>query len=308
MYTEDQLLQDSQFLSEMNDDGRGHSKKNDDKDRESYRSCYDSFCKNALAGLSLDELRPEASAFVAADGLGSSTSRTNAETASTGRVPRDVSTNTARAVRTEPSVDKNPLAIQFDEEPGGFLEPAKPEKPTRAPPKHLDRVRWFYGQFPTSRCVEASVNGIFYRVHGPHKTARGPSVQTRCVIIQGVAASCEANQYVLRAIARRRADRGLCVVELDNIGIGRSMCPRARKEYTIERMAADVAAVVAHVWEEGAAHHVIGHSMGGMVANPEFEHKYYDDADLENYIYLHGDENVTSAYKRLKEMFPEKAP
>jgi len=40
--------------------------------------------------------------------------------------------------------------------------------------------------------------------------------------------------------------------------------------------------------------------------NPEFEHKYYDDADLENYIYLHGDDNVTSAYKRLKEMFPDK--
>ena len=43
-----------------------------------------------------------------------------------------------------------------------------------------------------------------------------------------------------------------------------SMAPRARKEYTIQRMADDVAAVVKHVWEEGAEHHVIGHSMGGM--------------------------------------------
>ena len=47
------------------------------------------------------------------------------------------------------------------------------------------------------------------------------------------------------------------------------MAPRARKEYTIQRMADDVAAVVKHVWEEGAEHHVIGHSMGLCENQPE---------------------------------------
>lgn len=40
--------------------------------------------------------------------------------------------------------------------------------------------------------------------------------------------------------------------------------------------------------------------------NPEFEHKYYDDADLENYIFRHGDDTVKRAFIRLKDMFPEK--
>ena len=88
-------------------------------------------------------------------------------------------------------------------------------------------------------------------MHGSVVQGAPAVAQTRCVMIQGVAASSEANMYLLRAIARRRADRGLCVIELDNIGIGRSMAPRARKEYTIQRMTDDVAAVVKHVWEDG---------------------------------------------------------
>ena len=50
------------------------------------------------------------------------------------------------------------------------------------------------------------------------------------------------------------------------------MAPRARKEYTIQRMADDVAAVVKHVWE-GAEHHVIGHSMGGMNQKLPSDHR-----------------------------------
>jgi len=169
------------------------------------------------------ELRPEALASIAREeNAGASTNtthaavspkestKTRAETASTGLVPpHESSTHTDRAVRTEASVDdKSSLAIDFDGE-GGFLEAPKRARPTKAPPKHLDRVRRFYGSFPTSRCVEAMVNGIFYRVHGSIVQGAPAVAQTRCVMIQGVAASSEANMYLLRAIARRRADRGL---------------------------------------------------------------------------------------------------
>ena len=80
----------------------------------------------------------------------------------------------------------------------------------------------------------------------------------------------ELRPEALASIAREEnneasTNTSLCVIEIDNVGIGRSMAPRARKEYTIQRMADDVAAVVKHVWED-AEHHVIGHSMGGMIA------------------------------------------
>jgi pimeloyl-ACP methyl ester carboxylesterase len=123
------------------------------------------------------ELRPEALASIAREenaeastntthaAVSPKTTRaseteTRAETASTGLVPpHETSTLTDRAVRTEPSVDdKSSLAIDFEGE-GGFLEAPKRARPTKAPPKDQDRVRRFYGQFPTSRCVEAMVNG-----------------------------------------------------------------------------------------------------------------------------------------------------
>ena len=119
------------------------------------------------------ELRPEALASIAREenaeastntthaAVSPKTTRaseteTRAETASTGLVPpHETSTHTDRAVRTEPSVDdKSSLAIDFEGE-GGFLEAPKRARPTKAPPKDQDRVRRFYGQFPTSRCVEA---------------------------------------------------------------------------------------------------------------------------------------------------------
>ena len=85
------------------------------------------------------ELRPEALASIAREenveastntthaAVSPKTTRaseteTRAETASTGRVPRDASTHTDRAVRTEASVDdKSSLAIDFEGE-GGFLD------------------------------------------------------------------------------------------------------------------------------------------------------------------------------------------
>ena len=83
------------------------------------------------------ELRPEALASIAreetfaepqAHEISTNTThaavspKTRAETASTGLVPRDASTHTDRAVRTEASVDdKSSLAIDFEGE-GGFLD------------------------------------------------------------------------------------------------------------------------------------------------------------------------------------------
>ena len=138
------------------------------------------------------ELRPEALASIAREETAEASTntthaavspKTHAETASTGRVPRDASTHTDRAVRTEASVDdKSSLAIDFEGE-GGFLEAPKKQRPTKAPPKHEDRVRRFYGSFPTSRCVEAMVNGIFYRVHGSVVQGAPAVAQTRCVIV-----------------------------------------------------------------------------------------------------------------------------
>ena len=132
------------------------------------------------------ELRPEALASIAREETAevstntthaavspkttrASEAKTRAETASTGLVPpHETSTHTDRAVRTEPSVDgKSSLAIDFEGE-GGFLEAPKRARPTKAPPKDQDRVRRFYGQFPTSRCVEAM---LFRR--GSRSSARG---------------------------------------------------------------------------------------------------------------------------------------
>ena len=173
------------------------------------------------------ELRPEALASIAREenaeastntthaAVSPKTTRaseteTRAETASTGRVPRDASTHTDRAVRTEASVDdKGSLAIDFDGE-GGFLEAPKKQRPTKAPPKHLDRVRRFYGSFPTSRCVEAMVNGIFYRVHGSvvqgapavaHLVVRPSSARQFHRVLEGRAGGSRCGRGVAAAVA-----------------------------------------------------------------------------------------------------------
>ena len=120
-----------------------------------------------------------------------------------------------RAVRTEPSVDdKSSLAIDFEGE-GGFLEAPKRARPTKAPPKVQDRVRRFYGQFPTSRCVEAMLDGIFYRVHGSVVQGAPAVAQTRCVMIQGVAASCDT-----KAVGNMRS---LCFCE-ELCSLGFKLC------------------------------------------------------------------------------------
>mmetsp|Transcript_20183 Transcript_20183/g.62187 ORF Transcript_20183/g.62187 Transcript_20183/m.62187 type:complete len:441 (+) Transcript_20183:367-1689(+) len=118
-------------------------------------------------------------------------------------------------------------------------------------------VPWFHDPAAAESCVERTVDGIAYRIHGDEAAAT-----TRCVMVQGVAASMDNNLYMLRALKRPN----LCVVVLDNVGIGHSIAPPERKEYTVERMADDVKKVTDDVgWADHRAH-VVGHSMGGMVA------------------------------------------
>ena len=51
----------------------------------------------------------------------------------------------------------------------------------------------------------------------------------------------------------------------------------------------------------------MGAAIGEWVAkNPEFIHRYYDDADLEQYIRKHGDDRTNQAYDTLVEKFPNK--
>ena len=75
------------------------------------------------------ELRPEALASIAREETAEASTntthaavspKTHAETASTGRVPRDASTHTDRAVRTEASVDdKSSLGVEGSPREGG---------------------------------------------------------------------------------------------------------------------------------------------------------------------------------------------
>ncbi|KAL9240544.1 hypothetical protein vseg_014751 [Gypsophila vaccaria] len=62
----------------------------------------------------------------------------------------------------------------------------------------------------------------------------------------------------------RFCDNGLEICALDNRGVGRSSVPRRKSEYSTTIMAKDAIAVMDHLgWRKS---HVIGHSMGGMIA------------------------------------------
>jgi pimeloyl-ACP methyl ester carboxylesterase len=54
------------------------------------------------------------------------------------------------------------------------------------------------------------------------------------------------------------------VLVMDHRGHGRSGAPRERSSYTVERMASDVEALAAHAGFD--RYHLVGHSLGGMVA------------------------------------------
>ena len=78
--------------------------------------------------------------------------------------------------------------------------------------------------------------GIFAEIHGDRAAA------TKACFLQGVGADCTNNVFVLRALKARFEGRGLslCVVAIDNLGIGRSAAPVDGKAYGIRRMCRDV--------------------------------------------------------------------
>ncbi|CAA6665759.1 unnamed protein product [Spirodela intermedia] len=66
------------------------------------------------------------------------------------------------------------------------------------------------------------------------------------------------------SIRGAEADDGIEVCSFDNRGMGRSSVPTKKSEYTTTKMAKDAQALLDHLgWEKA---HVVGHSMGAMIA------------------------------------------
>ena len=124
--------------------------------------------------------------------------------------------------------------------------------------------RWWYNDRGEA-CEELRTpGGIHFRVHGDREKAT-----CRAIFLQGVAASLDNNRFLLKALARHTGagiDEDICVVTPDTVGIGQSVVPPDAAEYTISRMARDANDVVEAAGWGAARVHVVGHSMGGMVA------------------------------------------
>ncbi|XP_030532333.1 putative aminoacrylate hydrolase RutD isoform X1 [Rhodamnia argentea] len=121
--------------------------------------------------------------------------------------------------------------------------------------------------------VDDSGMEIFYRTYG-----RGP-VKVLLIIglagthgswgpqVGGLAGTVQPNDEVLGAALDGGAgagDNGVEVCAFDNRGAGRSSVPTDKSEYTTKIMAKDAIDLLDHLgWERA---HVIGHSMGAMIA------------------------------------------
>ncbi len=92
---------------------------------------------------------------------------------------------------------------------------------------------------------------LWYEIHG--------SMGDPVVLVHGYTGDVTDWQHQIRQFARTHR-----VLALDHRGHGRSQAPRDRSSYTIDRLASDVEAIA-----EGAGferYHLVGHSMGGAVA------------------------------------------
>ena len=92
---------------------------------------------------------------------------------------------------------------------------------------------------------------MYYELHG----ARGEPL----VLVHGYTGDVSDWQHQIPAFAASHR-----VVVMDHRGHGRSGAPPDRASYTVERMADDVEALAAHVGYD--RYHLVGHSLGGMVA------------------------------------------
>ena len=121
---------------------------------------------------------------------------------------------------------------------------------------------------------------IYYEVHGrqggparqasgaPSSSSSSSSAQPHpprqfCILLMGLAAASPAWAPQLPLFGGGTNASGLLV---DNRGIGRSESPREASCYSTEAMARDALACVAHAGWLAHPMHVVGHSMGGMVA------------------------------------------
>ncbi|KAH8051071.1 10-hydroxy-9-(phosphonooxy)octadecanoate phosphatase [Aureococcus anophagefferens] len=124
---------------------------------------------------------------------------------------------------------------------------------------HLRYLGVPLGKHGAPVCVALKTKaGINFVIHGD----RNASV--RAIFLQGVAASLDNNRFLLAALRRGGDVSDVCVVAVDAVGIGGSVAPLDAREYSVARSASDVRDVLEIVnWSRA---HVVGHSMGGMVA------------------------------------------
>jgi 2-succinyl-6-hydroxy-2,4-cyclohexadiene-1-carboxylate synthase len=92
---------------------------------------------------------------------------------------------------------------------------------------------------------------IYYELHG----TRGEPV----VLVHGYTGDSTDWRQQVAALAPDHR-----VLVMDHLGHGRSQAPSDRSLYTIERMVADVEALIDHVGFD--RYHLVGHSMGGAIA------------------------------------------
>ena len=124
---------------------------------------------------------------------------------------------------------------------------------------------WNDDRAPVCETLKTSA-GINFVIHGDKNAA------VCAIFLQGVAASLDNNRFLLAAL-RRGGVSDVCVVAVDAVGIGGSVAPLDAREYSVARSARDVRDVLETVnWSRA---HVVGHSMGGMVAM-EFAATYPD--------------------------------
>ena len=116
---------------------------------------------------------------------------------------------------------------------------------------------WYDDRAPVCETLKTSA-GINYVIHGDKHAA------VCAIFLQGVAASLDNNRFLLAALRRAGDVSDVCVVAVDAVGIGGSVAPLDAREYSVARSARDVRDVLETVnWSRA---HVVGHSMGGMVA------------------------------------------
>lgn len=122
----------------------------------------------------------------------------------------------------------------------------------------------YYEVFTDHSCLQE--HGLTGSRHGARKSqTKNPPEDV--VLIMGLAAGHGAWTPQLHGLLDpklKSETQKLRVMTLDNRGVGKSSAPRDPNAYTTSRMASDVVAVLNELAWDNA--HIVGHSMGGMIA------------------------------------------